>query len=130
MERLQTIFLQMNKEQQEKQIVRFFRDNIPLSRIVPTKEQLASFKDAKMYGVNINGKNVNNEALNNYTNTDFALFYVSKEMVDANVFGKPVYGIVLMTNDYFQSYNDQVIACKKYVRGLYLKNSITLTKKF
>jgi bla regulator protein blaR1 len=110
-ERLEEIFFQMSKEQQEKQIVQI-KHIPPLSEIVPTKEQLESFKDSKMYGVWINGERVSNEVLDNYKNTDFAYVSESKLMKNAINYGKHVFQVDLMTNNYFQSINDLAIAGK------------------
>lgn len=115
-ERLEKIFIQMSKEQQAKQMVVFIPvSSMVLKKVVPTKEQLESFKDPKMYGVWVNGIRVSNDVLNNYTNTDFANVFESKLMKNATNYGKHVYQVSLMTNDNFQSYNDQTIASKKNV---------------
>jgi bla regulator protein blaR1 len=110
-ERLEEIFFQMSKEQQEKQMVQI-KHIPPLSEIVPTKEQLESFKDSEIYGVWINGERVSNEVLDNYKNTDFAYVSESKLMKNAINYGKHVFQVDLMTNNYFQSINDLAIAGK------------------
>jgi bla regulator protein blaR1 len=120
-ERLETIFFQMSKEQQGRQKVAFMPMH-PLSRIVPTKEQLESFKDSKMYGVWIDGMRVSNEILNNYKNTDFGYIFQSKLMKNATNYGKHVYQVDLMTNDYFQSHKDPSNAGKNIPMILIFKN--------
>lgn len=115
-ERLEKIFLQMSKEQQANQMFIFVPANSEvLSRIVPTNEQLISFKDPKMYGVWIDGKRVNNDVLNNYKNTDFAFVMSSKLAKNATNYGKHVYQVNLMTNDDYQKYYDETIARKGYI---------------
>ena len=114
-ERLEKIFLQMSKEQQEKQMVVFVpASSMVLPRIVPSKEQLESFKDPKIYGVWINKQRVSNDVINNYKNTDFANVMVSKLEKNAINYGKHVYQVNLMTNDDYQKYYDETIARKGY----------------
>ena len=120
-ERLATIFFQMNKEQQEKQIVRFYLED-PKSKIVPTKEQLESFKDQNTYIISINNDEVSNEVLNNYTNIDFAYVSVGKDKTNVEVNGRSVYGVHLLTNGYFQSYNNMAIARKIFTMGVMYKD--------
>lgn len=113
-ERLEKIFLQMSKEQQSTQMVVFVPvSSMVLKKVVPTKEQLEAFKDPKMYGVWVNGVRVSNGSLNNYKNTDFAYVSASKLEKNATNYGKHVFQVDLMTNDNFQSYNDQTIASNK-----------------
>jgi bla regulator protein blaR1 len=112
-ERLEKIFLQMSKEQQEKQMAVFVpASSMLLPRIVPSKEQLESFKDPKIYGVWINGQRVSNDVINNYKNTDFANLMVSKLEKNATNYGKHVYQVNLMTNDDYQKYYDETMARK------------------
>jgi bla regulator protein BlaR1 len=109
-ERLETIFKQMNKDQQRKQVVVFMRPIPPLPRVVPTKEQLESWKNSKIYGLWINDKRVSNDVLNNYSNADFAQFFVSKLSKNAINYGKHYYQVNVMTKEYYQKYYDQAMA--------------------
>jgi bla regulator protein blaR1 len=110
---LETIFLQMSKEQQAAQIIIFVPiSSIVLKKIIPTGEQLESFKDPKMYGVWIDEKRVNNEVLSNYTNTDFSHVSESILLKNATNYGKHVYQVNLMTNDYYQNYYNETVAKK------------------
>ena len=112
-ERLENIFLQMSKEQQAKQMFVFVpKSSIVLPKIRPTKEQLESFKDPKMYGVWLNGERVNNKVLDNYKNTDFSFISESKLMKNATNYGKHVYQVDLMTNDNYQNYYNKTISEK------------------
>jgi beta-lactamase regulating signal transducer with metallopeptidase domain len=115
-ERLETIFFQMSREQQAKQMFVFIpRNSMVLPKIVPTKEQLESFKDPKMYGVWINGEKVNNEVLSSYKNTDFAHVMESKLMKNATNYGKYVYQVDLMTNDGYLDYYNKTTSETGYV---------------
>lgn len=114
-ERLEKIFFKMSKDQQSMQKFVFIpTSSMVLPRIVPTKEQLESFKDPKMYGVWIDEKRVNNDVLNNYTNTDFAQVFESKLMKNATNYGKQVNQVNLMTNDCYQKYYNETISQKGY----------------
>lgn len=115
-ERLESIFFQMSKEQQEKQFIVFEPvSSMVLSKKAPTPEQLISFKDPKIYGVWIDGKRVNNDVLNNYKNSDFAFVMVSKLFKNATNYGKHVYQVNLDTNSHFQKLNDETMARKDNV---------------
>jgi bla regulator protein blaR1 len=115
-ERLEKIFLQMSKEQQANQMLIFYPANsLILTRTVPSTEQLESFKDPKIYGVWIDRKRVNNDVFNNYKNTDFAYVMISQLAKNATNYGKHVYQVDLMTNDYYQRYYDETIARKGYI---------------
>jgi bla regulator protein BlaR1 len=114
-ERLEKIFFQMSKEQQDVQMFVFVpNSSMVMARRVPTKDQLESYKDPKMYGVWIDGARVSNEVLNNYQNTDFAWSFESKLMKNATNYGKHVYQVNLMTNDNYQEYYNRRISDKGY----------------
>lgn len=102
--RLETIFLSMSKEQQDKQTILFRLTPGPLPRVVPTEEELESWKDPKIYGVWINGKRVNNSELNKYKKDDFAQAFSSKLAKNAVNYGKHYFQIDLMTNDEYEVY--------------------------
>ncbi len=116
-ERLETIFLQMSREQQAKQTVIFMPPARPLPRLVPTKEQLSSWKDGTIYGVWVNGKRINNAELSKYSNTDFAQMMVSKLGKNTVNYGKHYYQVDLMTTTYYDNYYKQAISNKKYMMG-------------
>ncbi len=114
--RLEKIFFQMNKEQQAKQMFVFVpRSSIVLTKTVPTLEQLESFKDPKMYGVWIDGTEVNNKDLYKYKNTDFAYMSASILLKNAINYGKYVYQVDMLTNDGYQNYYNKTILEKGYV---------------
>lgn len=115
-ERLETIFFQMSKEQQSNQKFVFVpRSSMVLPKIVPTKEQLESFKDPKKYGVWIDGLQVSNKELDRYKNTDFAFMSESKLMKNAINYGKYDSQVNLMTNEGYQTYYDKTLSEKGYV---------------
>jgi bla regulator protein blaR1 len=113
-QRLETIFLKMSREQQAKQTVIFLPSPPPLPRTVPTAAQLNAWKNAKIYGVWINGKKVNNAALNKYRNTDFAQLNISKLYGAAKKNVPYFYQVNLMTTDYYDAYYKQTVNGKKY----------------
>lgn len=122
-ERLQYLFLLMSKEQQAQQMVVFRRSLPPLPKLVPTKEQIESWKDPKIYGVWIDGKRVGNAELDNYTNADFGRLFVSKLEKNAKNYGKHYYQVNLMTNDYYAAYyKTQVENQGKYIMGFSYHN--------
>ena len=102
--RLETIYLSMSKEQQAKQIVIFMPAPAPLPRIVPTKKQIESWKNSKVYGLWIDNIRVNNSELTKYQNTDFSQVMVSKLGKNTVNYGKHYYQVNLMTNKEYESY--------------------------
>jgi len=130
--RLEQIFFQMTKEQQSQQMFVFVPDSsMVLKRSVPTKDQMKAFLDPKMYGVWINNDRVKNEELNKYSNSDFAHFFSSKLERNATNYGKHVYQVDLMTNEYYQKYltkklsetgNTLVVNNKRFEKKFNLKD--------
>ena len=108
-ERLLSLFLLMSKEQQAQQMIVFRSSPPPMKKTKPTEEQIESWKDAKIYGVWIDGKRVRNEELNSYTNTDFGQLFVSKLEKNAKNYGKHFYQVDLMTNEHYEAYYKRVI---------------------
>lgn len=111
--RLETIYLLMSKEQQEKQMVIFVPAPPPLPRVVPTQTQIESWKNSKVYGLWINEKRVSNTILANYKNTDFAQVFVSKLGKNTVNYGKHYYQVDLMTIEYYETYYKQAVESKK-----------------
>jgi len=103
----------MSKEQQSKQIVTFIPGPPPFSKVVPTKGQIESWKNSKLYGVWINDKRVSNTELNNYQNSDFAHVFVSKLGKNCINYGKHYYQIDLMTINHYENYYKQLMSNKK-----------------
>jgi len=70
----------------------------------PTQSQLNDWKDAKMYGVWIDGKRIDNAQLKNYNSSDFSHYFISKLSKNAVNYGKHYYQLDLMTNKYYENY--------------------------
>lgn len=102
--RMEAIFKQMSQEQQSKQRVAFLKPPKPLPKVVPTKTQFEKFKNAKVYGVWIDGKKVTNSILNNYSPTDFSQVFISKLHGGAKKGRSYTHQLDLMTNSYYKEY--------------------------
>ena len=107
--RMETIFLQMNLQQQHQQMVVFLKPGKPLPRIVPTQKQFEAFKNPKIYGVWVNQKKIPNNELNNFNAKDFAQVFVSKLYGAAKKGRSYSYQVNLMTKDYYQVYYNRAI---------------------
>ncbi len=117
--RLETIYLVMSKEQQAKQIVIFSAAPPPLPRAEPTQSQIESWKNAKIYGLWIDEKRVNNSILANYKHTDFAQVNVSELSKNTINYGKHYYQVNLMTTKYYKAYYTATIESPiKYYLGI------------
>jgi bla regulator protein BlaR1 len=112
-DRLETIFLQMNKTQQAQQEIFFMPPIPPFRKSVPTSAQLQSWVNAKKYGVWIDEKRVANSILSKYSVNDFSHAFVSQLSKNAVNYGKHYVQVNLMTNAYYKNYFDQANANKK-----------------
>lgn len=120
--RLEVIFLSMNKVQQAQQNIVFMPAPPPFSRVVPTKEQIESWKNSKIYGLWIDDKRVSNSELNKYENIDFAHVGVSRLEKNAINYGKHYYQVNLMTTEHYDTYYKKAIeAKKKYHMGVLIR---------
>lgn len=122
--RLETIFMQMNLNQQQQQTVVFFKPVKPLHRVVPTQKQFNTFKNGKIYGVWINEKKVANSVLNNYAAKDFAQVFVSKLYGPAKKNKSYSYQVNMMTKNYYQAYYIQAIADKSNTMGFQVTRTL------
>ena len=114
-DKLEEIFFQMSKEQQDNQMFILVPKNaMVLPKTVPTQEQFDSFKDPNIYGVWIDGNRVNNEELKIYRSTDFSSVFVSKLQSNAKNYGKHEYQVNLMTNTGYGDYYSRTISQKGY----------------
>lgn len=121
--RLEIIYKNMSKEQQDNQEFRFSPPIGPLERRVPTPSVLESFKNSRKYGIWIDDKRVANEELNKYKNIDFAEYDISKLEKNAMNYGKHYYQVDLMTNLYYQKYiNETKVDTRKYFSWNWKKN--------
>jgi hypothetical protein len=116
-DRLETIFKQMSKEQQDEQFVVFMQRLAPLKKVIPTSEELKLWQNAKVYGVWINDKRVSNGQLGKYANTDFSQVFVSKLSKNAINYGKHYFQVDLMTNDHYERYYQRTVSDKSYYMG-------------
>lgn len=114
-DRLLQIYLNMTIEQQQKQSIGFIPPPKPLRKIVPSPEQIESWKDAGTYGIWINGRKKANDQLNNFSNTDFSQVLVSKLYGPAKKNVAYSYQVNLMTNDYYRAHYNAAVADTNYV---------------
>ena len=126
--RLESIFLQMNRDQQKQQSVVFIKAMGTLPKKVPTAEQIESWKDPKMYGLWIDNKRVDNSILDNYQASDFSHFFESALAKNAKNYGKHDYQVDLTTNQHFVDFNKKKEAEKGTYRMIfYLGSHYTIT---
>jgi len=79
--------------------VTWIKDRPAPEKKSPTNEQLKSWENAKMYGVWVDGKRINNNDLKKYLPSAFGLYYVSKLEKNAVNYGKHYYEVCLYTQD-------------------------------
>ncbi len=111
--RLEVIYKKMSKAQQDDQDFRFYPPLAPLPKITPTKKLFDAFKDPIKYGIWIDGKKVKNSKLNNYKNTDFAEYFISKLYGKAKNTVTYKYQLDMMTIPYYKKYIDETNANKE-----------------
>lgn len=102
--RLEALYTQMSKKQQSAQIVGFMPKLPPLPETIPTNKQLEEWENAKVYGVWIDGKKVENKILSDFSHTDFSHYRLSKLSKNAPNYSKYIYQVDLMTTAYYQEY--------------------------
>ena len=86
----------------------------PPEKKSPTAADLKSWTDAKMYGVWVDDKRIDNAQLKNYNPSDFSNYFVSKLTKNAVNYGKHYYQIDLMTNRYYENYLKNFDYSKKF----------------
>jgi bla regulator protein blaR1 len=113
--RVETLYLSMSPAQQEQQKMKLLPAPGAMSKVVPTTAQLKVWKNAKQYGVWIDGKRISNVALTKYAASDFSHVFSSKLSKNATNYGKHYYQIDLMTNDYYNAYYQMTVkSANKY----------------
>jgi bla regulator protein blaR1 len=118
--RLEQIFFQMSYEQQSMQKYIFIPFNsLILPHVVPTEVQLISYKDPRNYGVWIDGKRVNYDDLNNYSNADFSNVSESVLLPNAKDYGEYKFQVNLMTNQYYLDYINKQSSKKEYMLAIH-----------
>ncbi|MGC4099841.1 M56 family metallopeptidase [Ferruginibacter sp.] len=123
-QRLETIYLQMSKEQQAKQKVIFMPPAPPLPKVVPTKEQFEALKNAAVYGVWLNGKKINNSVLDKYSNTDFEQIFISKLYGPAKKNRSYTHQVNLMTTAYYREYYSSASNNKGYLMAIRIDKKV------
>jgi len=86
----------------------------PPEKKSPTAADLKSWTDAKMYGVWVDDKRIDNAQLKNYNPSDFSNYFVSKLTKNAVNYGKHYYKVGLMTNRYYENYLKNFDYSKKF----------------
>jgi len=86
----------------------------PPEKKSPTAADLKSWTDAKMYGVWVDDKRIDNAQLKNYNPSDFSNYFVSKLTKNAVNYGKHYYQVGLMTNRYYENYLKNFDYSKKF----------------
>lgn len=81
----------------------------PPTNTRPTQAQLEDFKNAKKYGLWIDGKRAKNSVLNNYKASDFADYQVSRLAKNATHYGRYTYQLHLDTPAYFEAWAKEFI---------------------
>lgn len=112
--RLETIFKAMSKAQQAQQKYWMFPPAKPLPKIMPTEKAFESYKNAKMYGVWIDGRKVKNSVLDNHKASDFSQVFISKLYKNARTGVTYNFQLDLETNEYYEKEKAKTLANKKW----------------
>lgn len=111
--RLETIYRAMNEVQQSQQSLCFEPPLKPFGKIIPTEQELESYKDEKKYGVWINEKKVKNAELNNYKAADFNHVFISR--LSGGARRSYTFQLDLMTVAGFEKYRSEAFADTNYM---------------
>ncbi len=106
---LHKLYSQMSRKQQGLQYVKFIGPEKPLPKKTVTDEQLKLFRDP-IHGIWIDGKKVENAALDNYTAKDFANVFGSKVHKNARQKYNHHYQINLTTNRAYDNEYKRIMA--------------------
>lgn len=112
--RLQEIYFKMTQEQQLSVRAVFWKRTGPMKKEVPTSGQLEKWKNPNLYGVWIDGKKVDNTALDQYKAEDFSHFFASKLYPNAKKGKRYDVQLDLMTNAYYENYRKETLAKPEY----------------
>ncbi|MCU0467012.1 MAG: M56 family metallopeptidase [Arcicella sp.] len=116
---LVSIFLKMNKKQQESQTIGFMKRPNPLPKIKISEKDFESYKNAKKYGLWINERKVKNSELNNYKASDFSQVFISRLEGGAKYVNGVSRGydfqLDMMTTDYYEKYRKESLEDKSYM---------------
>lgn len=106
---LHKLYSQMSRKQQGPQYVKFIGPEKPLPKKAVTDDQLKLFRDP-IHGIWIDGKKVENAALDNYTAKDFANVFGSKVHKNARKKYNHHYQINLTTNRAYDNEYKRIMA--------------------
>ncbi|MBN8838169.1 MAG: hypothetical protein J0I09_12980 [Sphingobacteriia bacterium] len=95
------LYSEMNTSQQARTGVKFYKIP-PDVKAVPSETKISKWKDAKMYGLWVDDKRIENKILSNYKAADFSKFFESKLAPNAINYGKHFVQVDLYTNAYFE----------------------------
>jgi hypothetical protein len=109
MKRLEFLYKQMSKTQQQQQTVAFRPPWPPLAKSYPTEKLFASWQ-TKKYGVWINYKRVTYAELAKYKATDFDHYHVNKFKASIEINGGIAGQVDLMTKAYYKEYYRNALA--------------------
>jgi bla regulator protein blaR1 len=102
---LNELFRRMSEKQRSNQTVLFRKVNH--YEQTPTQNQVDEWKNAKKYGLWIDGRKVNNHELNRYDAADFKHYSVSKLHKNTVNYGKYYFQVDLQTAEYFKKIKAQ-----------------------
>lgn len=117
--RLEVLFKSMNPAQQLQQKFAMNPPLGPFPRITPTEKEFESYKNAKIYGVWLDGKKVPNSVLNNYKASDFSQVFISRlyKNAQATIGYKYKFQLDLETTAYYEKNRAEALAEKRYFLG-------------
>lgn len=107
-DRLAEIFYKMNETQRSQRVKEtgvIITPNKRPKRKSPSEIQLSQWKDARKFGVWLDGKRIANDKLASYNSGDFALYFESKLSKNAVNYGKHFYQIDLYTKQAYDNTN-------------------------
>lgn len=105
---LDGLFARMTAEQRAKHRVFFMK--LSHDEQVPSSTQIEDWKNARKYGLWIDGRKVSNHTLNGYTAADFKHYFVSKLHKNTVNYGKYYFQVDLETSRYFQKRQEDLKA--------------------
>ena len=97
------LYFQLSKRQQAHEFLRFYPKPEILTKLVPSKEQIESWKNAKIYGIWIGAAHrVKNSYLNKHSNTEFYHYALRKLDKDGARIMKYQVEVALMSKETFE----------------------------
>lgn len=102
--RMKEIYEAMTSEQKSKFPKSIYYVMVPVpnpAKKAPTRDQLSTWKDVKLYGVWLDGKRISNAEAAKLKSADLSFYKVSKLLDNAAHYGEYKYQVDLMTESYF-----------------------------